>query len=255
MSRVQSERLKIRPKAPATMEYSDASGNLIWQLGILFLYIGMFFSHPTPAHAQQAEQAEWRDGKFFTESDRKEIPTLAKIMGVQNPTRVYHGEYLPSLCPYAMVESTYSESGHLRTYLQLIVHRNNWKCARRERAKSKRVGKWFANSTDLETRREWKVEENEWVKYVPFGDGVSYEDAELILLAIKHSQLVNRLPDNTVPLQIPTIDPMDITSIQVKTNASRTFEIRSSQGGSGEIYVVRINGLIVELLAIQIWIA
>ena len=220
-------------------------------LGMLLLYPCMFFSYPASAHAQQAEQVEWEDGKSFTEADRNVIPALAKIMGLQNPKRVFQGEYLPSLCPYAMVESTYSESGHLRTYLQLTVHRKDWKC-RPEGTKSKRVGRWLAYSTELDTRREWKIEEDQWVRYVPFGDGVSYEDAELIILAIKHRQLVNQLAGN---LQVPTIDPADIASIKVKANAVRTFEVGSSKGGSGEIYVIRINNRSVELLDFRMWIA
>jgi hypothetical protein len=224
-------------------------------LRMFLLYPCMFFSYPASAHAQQAKQVEWEDGKSLTEADRIAILTLAKIMGIQDPKRVYRGEYLPDLCPYTMVESTYSESGQLRTHLQLTVHRKDWKCVRPERAKRKRVGRWFAERTELEARREWKVEEDQWVKYVPFVDGVSYEDAELIILAIKHRQLVNRLPQNRVPLQIPTIEPMDITSIQVKTNADRTFAVESSKGGSGEIYVIRINNRSVELLDFRMWIA
>lgn len=223
--------------------------------GMLFLCPWLFFSYLTTAHAQQVEQVEWQDGKFFTEADRKAITTLAKIVGIQNPKRIYHGESLPSLCPYATVESTYSESGHLRTYRQLILRRKDWKCMRPERGRSKREGRWFADTAGIETRKEWKVEEDRWVKYIAFGDGVSYEDAELIILAIKHRQLVNRLPENIVPLQIPTVDPADITSIQVKTRADRTFEVWTSTGGSGENFVIRINDRSVELLEARIWMA
>lgn len=176
-------------------------------------------------------------------------------MGLQNPKRVYHGQYLPDLCPYAMVESTYSESGHLRTYLQLMVHRKDWKCMRPAGTKRKRAGRWSAYTTELEKRREWRIEEDEWVKYVPFGDGVSYEDAELIILAIKHRQLVNRLAENVAHLQVPAIDPAEITSIQVKSNAVRTFEVGSSKGGSGEIYVITIKDHSVELHEVRSWIA
>jgi hypothetical protein len=87
---------------------------------------------------------------------------------------------------------------------------------------------------------------------VAFGDGVSYEDAELIILAIKHRQLVNQLAGN---LQVPIIDPADITSIQVKANAAKTFEVFCSKGGSGEIYVIRINDHNVELHEVRFWIA
>jgi hypothetical protein len=102
-----------------------------------------------------------------------------------------------------------------------------------------------------------KLEENgrskntNGVKYVLYGDGVSYEDAELIILAVKHQQLVNRLSQGVMP----TIDSMDITSIRVETTADRTFEVGNSQGGSGEIYVIRINGRLAELLEIRIWMA
>lgn len=224
-------------------------------LGLLLLCAQVWFSFPVAADAQHAEQIEWHDERSFTEADRNAIPALAKRMGLQNPKRVYHGQYLPSLCPYAMVESTYSERGHLRTYLQLTVHRKDWKCMRPTGTKRKRVGRWSAYTTELETRREWKVQEDQWLKYVPFGDGVSYEDAELIVLAIKHHQLVNRLAETLSPVQGPTIDAADITSIQVKANAPRTFEVRSSKGGSGEIYVIAVNGRSVELHEVQFWIA
>jgi hypothetical protein len=236
------------PIMPRTMSWTSS-------LAAPLLCAQVLFSFPDAAHAQQAEQIEWQDERSFTEADRNAIPALAKIMGLQNPKRVYQGEYLPDLCPYAMVESTYSESGHLRTYLQLTVHRKDWKCMRPAGTKSKRVGRWSAYTTELETRREWRIQEDRWVKYVPFGDGVSYEDAELIALAIKHHQLVNRLAGNVSPFQVQTIDPADITSIQVKANAVRTFEVGSSKGGSGEIYVIRLNDHSVELHEVRFWIA
>jgi hypothetical protein len=220
--------------------------------GVLLLCTQVWFSFPFVADAQQAEQIEWQDERrFFSDADRNAIPALAKVLGLLNPKRVYQGQYLPDLCPYAMVESASSESDHLRTYLQLTVHRKDWKCMRAG-TKSKRVGRWLAYKTELDTRREWKIEEDQWVKYVPFGEGVSYDDAELIILAIKHRQLVNQLAGN---LQVPTIDPGDITSIQVKANATRTFEVFSSKGGSGEIYSITINDHNVELREVRFWIA
>ena len=224
-------------------------------LGVLLLFSQFLFGFPTAAHDQQAEQIEWHDRGSFTEADRNAIPALAKMMSLQNPKRVYQGQYLPDLCPYVMVESTYSESEHLRTYLQLMVHRKDWKCMRPAGTRSKRAGRWSAYTTELEKRREWRIPEDQWVKYVPFGDGVSCEDAELIVLAIKHRQLVNRLAENAAPLQLPTIDPAEITSIQVKSNAVRTFEVGCSKGGSGEIYVITINDHIVELHQVRSWIA
>jgi hypothetical protein len=215
----------------------------------------MFLSYPSSARAEQAEQIEWQDQKYFTAGDRTAIPSLARAMGIQNPKRIYHGESLPSSCPFVMVESAYSDSGHLRSFLQLVIHRKDSKCARPVRAESRRVGRWFASNAGLRTWRQWKIEEGQWVKYVAFEDGVSYEDAELIMLAIKHRQLVNRLPHNVVPLQIPAIDPGEITSIRVKTDADRTFEVWSSVGGSGDVYLLKINAGRVELHGIQMWMA
>ena len=220
-------------------------------LGVLLLCTQAWFSFPFVADAQQAEQIEWHDERSFIDANRNAIPALAKVMGLLNPKRVYQGKYLPDLCPYVIAESAYSESEHLRTYLQLTVHRKDWKCMR-DGTKSKRVGRWLAYKTELDKRREWKIEEDQWVKYVAFGDGVSYDDAELIILAIKHHQLVNQLAGN---LQVPTIDPADITSMQVKANAARTFEVFSSKGGSGEIYLIRINDRNVELHEVRFWIA
>lgn len=224
-------------------------------LAMLLLYTWTLFSFPAVAYGQQVQKIEWQDEKSFTGADRSAIPALASTMGLQNPRRVYQGQFLPSLCPFVMVESTYSESGHLRTYLKLRMYRKDWKCRKPGGAKIRRVGRWFAYSTDLETRREWRIEEDQWVRYVPFGNGVSYEDAELIILAIKHDQLVKRLPDDAVSFGVPAIDPADITSIQVRANEANTFEVGSSKGGSGKIYVIKIIGHSVELHEIQFWIA
>jgi hypothetical protein len=221
-------------------------------LALLLPLAWALFSFPA-AYGQQAQQIEWHDERSFTGADRNAIPALAKIMGLQDPKRVYQGQFIPSLCPYVMVESTYSESGNLRTYLQLMIYRKDWKkCVKPDGTRSKRVGRWFANGTDLETRREWRIEEGQWVRYVPFGDGVSYEDAELIILAIRHHQVVNQLRGN---VEVPTIDPAEISSIRVKSEVGRTFEVGCSKGGSGEIYVIKIDDHIVELHEIRFWIA
>ena len=224
-------------------------------LGVLLLSVQVLASFPAAAYAQQADQIEWQGQGSFTEADRIAIPALAKIMGLKNPKRVYQGQYLPDLCPYVMVESTYAENEHLRTYLQMMVHRKDWNCMRPAGTRSKRAGRWSAYTSEIEKRREWKIQEDQWVKYVPFGDGVSYEDAELIVLAIKHHQLANRLAQNGAPLQAPAIDPAEITSIQVKSNAVRTFEVGCSTGGSGDIYVITINDHSVELHQVRSWIA
>lgn len=100
------------------------------------------------AYGQQSQPIKWHDQGSLSRADRIAIPTLAKGMGLQDAKRAYRGEYLPSLCPYVMVESAYAESGHLRTYLQLTVHRADWKC-RPDGTKSKRVGRWLAYSTEL----------------------------------------------------------------------------------------------------------
>ena len=150
-----------------------------------------------------------------------------------------------------MIWSTYSETMHLRTHLQLVLHRNDWKCFKPIRAKSKRVGRWFANTTDLETRKEWRIEEDQWIKYVPFGEGVSYEDAETIILAIKHREVVSRSAENV----LPQIDTMNISSIRVKASVDRTFEVTTWNDGSGDIYLIRLNGSGVELLETSFWIA
>lgn len=221
-------------------------------LGMLLIHPGIFFSLRASARTNQTAQVKWQDENFFTQADRKALPALANIMGIGNPKRVFHGEFIPSTCPYVMIESVFSESGHLRTYQQLMAYRNDWKkCGKPVRGESKRKGRWFANSADLKTQREWKVQEDTWVKYVSFDDGVSYDDAETIILAVKHRQLVNRSPENAIPV----IDPMDITSIQVKGGPDRTFKVWTSVGGAGEVFVVRIDDRAVELLEVSIWMA
>lgn len=208
------------------------------------------------AHAQQTASIEWQDAESFTKADRSAIPALAKVMGIQNPRRVAQGVSIPIPCPYAFVESGYFEDGHLRTYLQLALHRKDWKCMRGPAGEQpQRVGRWSAYATEIETRREWKIEDQGWVQFVPFEDGVPYEDAALIVLTIKHRQLVNRLPRADALSQLPSIDVGEITSIRVKANDAKAFEVWTSIGGAGDVYVVKINGSTVELHEIGVWMA
>ncbi len=80
-------------------------------VGVLLLCAQFFFGLPAAAQGQQAEQIEWHDEGSFTKADRNAIPALAKIMGLQNPKRVYQGQYLPDLCPYAMVDPPIQKAG------------------------------------------------------------------------------------------------------------------------------------------------
>ncbi len=71
-----------------------------------FLTLSCFCS----AYAQQVGRIDWQDPSYFTDRDRKEILTLAKRMGIENPTKVYQGQYIPIGCPYVRIESVASET-------------------------------------------------------------------------------------------------------------------------------------------------
>ena len=72
-----------------------------------------------------------------------------------------------------------------------------------------------------------------------------------MILAIRRHEVVNRLTGNA---EVPTIDLAEITAIQIKTNAAKMFGVVSSKGGSGKIYVIKIDQHDVELEEIRVWI-
>jgi hypothetical protein len=197
-------------------------------------------------------QIEWPTTQEFSTADRDAIITLAKKMGIENPKRVFFGQTLPDLCGFVSVESAVTDAGHLRSWLELQIRRQDWeKCYDAPPgSKTRRAGRWIARNTDLLKREEWRIEDNEWHLYLRFGPGVSFEDAELAVLAIRHGQLINRLPtaDNQreSDAKVPMIDPSAISYIVAHGSDAHTYDLYTGSG-SGRILTIKIVDGKVEL--------
>ena len=114
------------------------------------------------------------------------------------------------------------------------------------------MGRWVASSSDLSTKTEWRIEGNQWHMYLRFEPGVPYADAELVVLAIRHSQLLNRLPTDNSPLKLrpylPVVDPTDISFMEVCGTEPRTYNVHTGKSkASCEILTVKIKDGKVEL--------
>ena len=208
----------------------------------IFFFI-MFAQNATNA------QTEWEPIAELKAADKNSIVTLAKKMGIENPRRISFRQIMPSFCGFVCVESEATESNHLKSWLELEVYRKDWThCMSEHRgSKTHRSGRWIARSSDLQKQEEWIIEDNGWKLYLPFGAGVPFEDAEIIVLAIRHDQLINRLSTDT-----PKIDPNTISLVAPRGKEPRTYEVHTGKG-MGHYLIVRIADRKVELLSIGKW--
>ena len=120
--------------------------------------------------AQQVDRIEWQENASFSTADKDAIVSLTKTMGIESPRRVSHAQYLPNFCEFVRVESVASEAGHLRTWIELEIHRQDWmKCYKTPRgSKTRHMGRWVASSSDLSTKTEWRIEANVQKNHSPF---------------------------------------------------------------------------------------
>ncbi len=213
----------------------------------------------TNLRAFQLENIEWQVDNTVTEQDREDIISLTKKMGIEHPQKVTFDQFLPTGCRFVRVESTVVQQGNRRNWLELNMRRRDWReCTRPEPGSSKkRMGRWVAVSSDLGKREEWRIKDGEWHVDVFLEQDVPYKDAELIILAIRRAELMNRLSESMGPIKLntnmPQIDPSSVGSIKKNPSGVRDYELQTGRG-AGLILHVRIIDGHVELLSYATWL-
>ena len=108
---------------------------------------------------------------------------------------------------------------------------------------------------------EWRIEDGQWQMYIRFEGDVPHQDAEFVIRAIRHGQLVNCLPKTIGSIKLtwdehPVIDLLDIEFMERHHNDPRTYDLQTGKGAaSGQIYTIKINNDKVELHLIRTWMA
>jgi len=220
----------------------------------------------------QAGVSVWPQGAGLTAADRREVVALAKDMGIDGPLRV--NEFLNVFVGYRflIVESQSSGSGRERRSTRAQMFRDDWLGFRGEQptgAGPHRVGRWISVG-EAEAVTRWRIEDGSWFVDVFLESGDKYDDAELIVMAMRRGTLVNRQPDRVSGAvagqpPIPKLEPRAIVGIQRPWGSwppppgvsLRDYQLNLSsyRGVSGETLHVRIVDGSVEFLGQSHWIS
>jgi hypothetical protein len=174
----------------------------------------------------------------LSDGDKEAILWLAKEIGIEDPVRVSDRACRPRICDFLVVESAAKELGHLKCWLELKIHPEDWSAD--DGSITLRAGRWAAQRSELIVEERWIIEDDGWRLYVflspyaPFD--VPFEDAELIVLAIRHDKLINRHLDNRIPqsqsfLHISKIDPSSIAHAPVGASTYDVYTLTGTHRG------------------------
>jgi len=150
--------------------------------------------------AQDAD-IKWTRNLKFSVSDRREVVALAKLMGVEDPESV-DANLRDDCCRIVSVIGRVVENGPERRWPRASMIRDNWReYADEPPPKDRlRVGHWIADGPPT-VFAEWRVRDGAWFVDVGYGinrPSVSYPEAELIVLALHHGTVVNKLQETTL---------------------------------------------------------
>jgi hypothetical protein len=111
----------------------------------------------------------------------------------------------------------------------------------------------------IRTEEAWRIADGGWFIDVRLSDGVEFDAAQRIVLAIRHHQIVNRLPTvsigREVHPEVPAINLDKVWSIGRSRSYPDAYEVQTSYDGTGEVFTFRLNGGAVEIHATGRWVA
>src|SRR5262245_37976327 len=129
-------------------------------------------------YASQDIQTEWQGNATVTAADKNAILALAKQLGIEHPQTISFGSFLPTGCPFVLVQSPVTQDGYRRTWRELLLRNRKWPSCFDvpKTATVKRVGQWIASNAQLSNEEEWRVEDQGWYIDVRAGADISYGD-------------------------------------------------------------------------------
>jgi hypothetical protein len=231
--------------------------------------------------AAQGRDVVWNLSVQLTERDRRDIIDLAAELGIRTPARVVDDR---SSCPLVRVVSQPVVEGNRVTTTDLVMRpRTGPDCSPATSGRNIHSrGNWSAFKVDPDSKPgygnprrlvAWRIRDGDWHRDVTLGPDVTYQDAEVIVLAIRRRTWVHVLSaDEIAKAGPPLIDPDQIFSVaryrdepmerlfperyadlyEVK---SATHEARTPRGGGGHMVRVRIRNGRVELHGWYTWMS
>ena len=197
-------------------------------------------------HLGSDATVEWQRDDPFKPADEAAIISLAEQVGLTDARRVSRTWWLPGGGFTVSVESAITVDGHRRTWNDLQVcpeddaSRCEWETSGEGMV---RAGRWLTSRANITQREVWRIQDGVWHVDVEIGEGVPYDAAERIVLAVRRRELINRRPDHLGALKlnidIPEVDPAGIFRIErAKSDPAGFYDVNT---GSGWGFVLRVR--------------
>jgi hypothetical protein len=148
----------------------------------------------------EVREVDWPRGVRFSASEKKEVIALAKAMGVHDPVKVSMGVVLILGDRFVTVDGRVTVDGPERRWARARMFRENWRGpgdAPPPELRRHRVGRWISMG-EGEVVSEWRIQDGSWFVDLSLGPDVSYDDAQRIVLALRHGTFTNRLPERLI---------------------------------------------------------
>jgi hypothetical protein len=216
------------------------------------------FCCASPLQRTPPPPVEWPSGMVLTAAEKHDVLLLARRVGMDAPAKVVLRRVLILGDQSLVVQSAVTVDGHERWTNQVSIVRDNWR-AKNELPPStgqSRIGHWIALA-GLERVSRWRVQDGEWLVDLDL-DGVPYEDARSIVLAIRHGVLVNQQTPRDAgapPPRLPDFDASLVYAIQRDESLPDGYRVSQSTGDDTGYWIdVRIRDGQVQVIAVHSWL-
>ena len=198
--------------------------------------------------------------KELTATDKRQILELADRIGVHQ-VRMVSEELirLPLGCLALRVQSEVSATGNRRTWSEAFIDREDptgghdelGRFCHARPSQATRIGRWEVDWGGVFRREVWRVPDGAWYFDVTLEDGVTYETAANIILAIKRRTFVDRRQhvENT-----PFGSDLLIGGPAGLRRVGDHYQLRMGTGG-GLVLQLVVEGDRVALTAVDTWVS
>jgi hypothetical protein len=186
-------------------------------------------------HSSVQAEIDWTEVSDLSASDKAAIEELARNAFLFDANKVTVLHHFPSGDRSFAIRGGITSNGKRQVWQELVVCRAGEGDCRT--ADGKTSGGWRIGKT-LSTQERWRFSDGDWFVDVELGTGISYAEAEAIVLAIRRQTL-----RNTPELErYKNFDASSIRTIHTNDPITREFSVVIGGGGSSQFLFVRIEG-------------
>jgi hypothetical protein len=197
--------------------------------------------------AGQSSATQWNVPAAVTAADRRDILQLSAQLAIADPEVV--SAFRSDCLAVRVVSRSTVDGNRVVSRWTLIRRASGPGCQPVASGKPvRRVGNWLTGATAAIPIERWRVRDGDWHVDVHLGAGVPYDDAEIIIRAIRRGELPDERPPADRARSLPRIDAGAVTLIErphqgMGTPAPpREYGVRTGEGGGDSLLIRIVDG-------------